>query len=188
MLLHRREELARPGNVPPALDIVLRPHRVDIHVVGGVAFAVGGLVLSHASEAATRDLWVYDFRTNQHFTLKTKTLNRSDLDDFVAAYKPGATHERKESERFKRWNYEELEARPGFNLDVWADVQDESLEDAANLPAPEVIAEEIVESLSAALDQFSAVAADLSGTGKNGDADGEPDAVSELLPDEEHRI
>src|SRR5205807_2232694 len=36
-----------------------------------------------SKEAATRELWVYDFRTNQHFTLKTKTLKRSDLDDFV---------------------------------------------------------------------------------------------------------
>jgi type I restriction enzyme M protein len=141
-----------------------------------------------STEPATRELWVYDFRTNHHFTLKTKTLNRSDLDDFVDAYKPGRANEREASEPFKRWTYEELAERPGFNLDVWADVQDESLEDAANLPAPEVIAEEIVESLSAALDQFSAVAAELSGTDDAAGADGGRDAVSELLPDEEHRI
>jgi hypothetical protein len=35
-------------------------------------------------------------------------------------------------------------ARPRFNLDIWADVKDESLDDVASLPAPEVIAEEIV--------------------------------------------
>lgn len=95
-----------------------------------------------SDRAATRELWVYDFRTNQHFTLKTKTLKRSDLDDFVQAYKPGRFHEREETERFERWSYEDLAARPGFNLDIWADVQDESLEDVADLPAPEVIAEE----------------------------------------------
>jgi type I restriction enzyme M protein len=141
-----------------------------------------------ASTAATREMWVYDFRTNQHFTLKTRTLKRSDLDDFVAAYKPGRIHERAEMERFKRWRFEELEARPGLNLDIWADVQDESLEDAASLPAPEVIAEEIVESLTAALEQFSAVAAELggNGVGANG-ADGD-DPVRRAAADEEHRI
>ena len=71
---------------------------------------------------------------------------------------------------------------------MWADVQDESLEDAASLPAPEVIAEEIVESLTAALEQFSAVAAELSGNGGAPKAGDEVDAVSELLPDEERRI
>jgi type I restriction enzyme M protein len=38
---------------------------------------------------------------------------------------------------------------------------DESLEDLANLPAPEVIAREIVEDLTAALAEFEAVAAAL---------------------------
>jgi type I restriction enzyme M protein len=138
-----------------------------------------------STEAATKGMWVYDFRTNQHFTLKTKTLKRSDLDDFVEAYKPGEREKRRESERFKRWSYDELSERPGFNLDVWADVQDQSLEDAANLPAPEVIAEEIVENLTAALEQFEAVAADLSADedGKLTEADSEK-AAEELLPDE----
>ncbi len=70
---------------------------------------------------------------------------------------------REETEQFKRWSYEELAERDGFNLDIWADVKDESLTDAENLPAPEVIAEEIVEHLSAALAQFEAVAAELRG-------------------------
>jgi len=34
----------------------------------------------------TQKLWIYDLRTNQHFTLKENTLKRSDLDDFVACY------------------------------------------------------------------------------------------------------
>jgi hypothetical protein len=59
---------------------------------------------------------------------------------------------------------------------------------SACLAAFVVIAEEIVECLSAALDLLSAVAADLSRTVKTRGADGEANAVSELLPDEEHRI
>jgi type I restriction enzyme M protein len=46
------------------------------------------------------------------------------------------------------------------SLDItW--LRDESLEDVDNLPAPEVIAREIVEDLEAALTEFSAIAASL---------------------------
>ena len=34
----------------------------------------------------TKDLWIYDFRTNLHFTRVAKPLMRADLDDFVACY------------------------------------------------------------------------------------------------------
>jgi type I restriction enzyme M protein len=40
-------------------------------------------------------------------------------------------------------------------------LKDESLEDSANLPDPDVIAAEIVEDLQAALAQFASIAADL---------------------------
>src|SRR5207244_6267651 len=42
----------------------------------------------------TRTLWVYDLRTNKHFTLKQNTLTRANLDDFVACYMPGERHKR----------------------------------------------------------------------------------------------
>ena len=68
--------------------------------------------------------------------------------------------ERVESERFKAFAYDELVARDKANLDItW--LRDESLEDMDNLPAPEVIAREIVEDLTAALAEFEAVAAAL---------------------------
>jgi type I restriction enzyme M protein len=139
-----------------------------------------------SSEPATKELWVYDFRTNQHFTLKTRQMGRADLDPFVTAFKPGAPlSARAESEHFKRWNYEELADREGFNLDVWADVKDEALTDAESLPAPEVIAEEIVEHLSSALEQFEGVASDLRGEDQHsaGEAPGEV-AVHDLRPDD----
>ena len=40
-------------------------------------------------------------------------------------------------------------------------LKDESLEDSANLPDPDVIAQEIVEDLEAAVSQFATIAADL---------------------------
>ena len=49
----------------------------------------------------TEKLWIYDLRTNMHFTLKEKTLKRSDLDDFVKCYNPKNRHDRKETDRFK---------------------------------------------------------------------------------------
>jgi hypothetical protein len=59
-----------------------------------------------------------DLRTNKHFTLKENPIKRSDLDDFVACYNPSNRHERKESERFKSFTYEELTKRDKLNLDM----------------------------------------------------------------------
>jgi type I restriction enzyme M protein len=114
-----------------------------------------------AEQPWTQKLWVYDFRTNMHFTLKQNPLRRAHLDDFVTSYLSGKDRaERVESERWKSFEYDELVARDKANLDItW--LRDESLEDADNLPAPEVIAREIVEDLTAALAEFEAVAAAL---------------------------
>ena len=115
----------------------------------------------HAAEKPwTEKLWIYDLRTNKHFTLQENPLKRSDLDDFVACYNPKNRHERKESERFKSFTYEELAKRDKLNLDIFW-LKDESLKDSANLPDPDIIAQEIVEDLEAALSQFAAIAADL---------------------------
>lgn len=109
----------------------------------------------------TSQLWVYDLRTNQHFTLKQNPLTRAHLEDFVDSYAPGKAHdERVETDLFRSFTYDELVARDKVNLDItW--LRDESLEDLDNLPAPEVIAREIVEDLTAALEEFAAVAAAL---------------------------
>ena len=106
-------------------------------------------------EVQTRELWVYDYRTNIHKTLKTKKLVHSDLDDFVNCY-----HHRTETERFRRFGYDELVARDKLNMDIFW-LKDDSLEDIDSLPEPDVIAVEIVENLEAALEQFRSVADEL---------------------------
>jgi type I restriction enzyme M protein len=143
-------------------------HECDVHTLlrlpTGVFYAQGvkANVLffdrKPASETPwTKELWIYDLRTNQHFTLKQNPLRREHLDEFVDLYKPEARHEREEGERFKRFTYEELLARDKVSLDItW--LRDESLEDVDNLPPPEVIAQEIVEDLEAALTEFAAIA------------------------------
>ena len=105
----------------------------------------------------TRELWVYDLRTNMHFTLKQNPLRAEHLADFVTCFSAPDRRARAESERFRRFAYDELVARDKASLDVtW--LRDESLEDTENLPAPDVIAREIVDDLEAALAEFSAVA------------------------------
>jgi type I restriction enzyme M protein len=108
----------------------------------------------------TQKLWIYDLRTNLHFTLKENTLKRSDLDDFVKSYNPKNRHERKETERFKAFGYDELTKRDKANLDIFW-LKDDALEESANLPAPEVIAADIAADLEAALEQFATIAEDL---------------------------
>jgi len=106
----------------------------------------------------TGRLWVYDFRTGQHFTLKQSPLRREHLQDLVDCYLPGKDRsERVETERFRVFTYEELVARDKANLDItW--LKDPSLEGGGGLLPPEVIAQEIVEDLEAALSEFAAIA------------------------------
>ena len=108
----------------------------------------------------TQKLWIYDLRTNLHFTLKENTLKRSDLDDFVARFNRKNRSDRRETERFKSFTYDELTKRDKLNLDIFW-LKDEALEESANLPAPEVIAADITADLEAALEQFAMIAEDL---------------------------
>ncbi len=115
----------------------------------------------------TRKLWIYDLRTNKHFTLKTNPMRTEDLGEFVTLYQPDNRHTRAgtwSSEnpegRWRAYDYEDLIARDKASLDIFW-LKDESLADSDNLPAPEVIAQEIVEDLEAALEQFRLIAGDM---------------------------
>ena len=115
----------------------------------------------------TTKLWVYDLRTNMHFTLKTNSLRRSDLDEFVACYHPENRHERKENYsaessdgRWRCFTYDEIAKRDKMNLDIFW-LKDKSLEDSENLPEPDVLAQKIADDLQTALEQFSAIANEL---------------------------
>jgi len=114
-----------------------------------------------ASERAwTEKLWIYDLRTNKHFTLKQNQIALDDLRDFIECYNPDNRHQRTESERFKAFTYDELMQRDKANLDIFW-LKDESLEDSENLPKPEVLAAEIVANLEAALEEFTAIQEEL---------------------------
>ena len=110
----------------------------------------------------TTKLWIYDLRTNMHFTLKTNPLKYEDLKDFIKCYNPENRMERKETERFKAFSYDELIQRDKVSLDIFW-LKDESLEDSENLPSPDILASEIVENLESALEQFNGIYEDLEG-------------------------
>ncbi|MCS5696952.1 class I SAM-dependent DNA methyltransferase [Desulfofundulus thermocisternus] len=115
----------------------------------------------------TKKLWVYDLRTNMHFTLKTNPLKRSDLDEFVECFNPDNRYDRKETwspdnpdGRWRCFDYEEIIKRDKVNLDItW--IKDKSLEDSEDLPEPEVLAREIADDLQEAWEQFSFIAHEL---------------------------
>ena len=115
----------------------------------------------------TERLWVYDLRTNKHFTLKMKPLRRADLGDFVACYRPGERHKREqtwspenEGGRWRAFDYDELAKRDKLNLDLlW--LRDSALEDSENLPEPEVLAAGIVDDLREALGAFEEILEEL---------------------------
>ncbi len=115
----------------------------------------------------TQEVWVYDLRTNGHFTLKERPLTRSDLDEFVACYQPGDRHNRKPTwseetpdGRWRAYTYDELAQRDKLSLDLFW-LRDESLEDSANLPEPHLLAEEIADDLRSALEEIEDVLGDL---------------------------
>jgi type I restriction enzyme M protein len=107
-------------------------------------------------EPWTQKLWIYDLRTNIHFTLKTNQLKESDLDEFVECYNIENRLKRKESERFKCFTYKELLQRDKVSLDIsW--LKDDSLEDSENLPPPSELASDIIDNLKNALEQFEEI-------------------------------
>src|SRR5207253_9312361 len=102
----------------------------------------------------TRELWVYDLRTNMHFTLKQNPLRYEHLQGFVAAYKPESRRDRGDSERFKRIAYHELIQRDKVSLDlVW--LRDDSLQVLDNPPPPDVTAQELAQEPDAPPAQFA---------------------------------
>jgi len=115
----------------------------------------------------TRKLWVYDLRTNQHFTLKTRRMKPADLDDFVKCFNADNRNKRKATfsdkhpeARWRAFDYDEIIARDKCSLDLFW-LKDEGLLDADNLPKPDEIATEIAEDLRAAVVQIEEILSDL---------------------------
>lgn len=116
----------------------------------------------------TKEVWVYDYRTNVHHTLKKNPLKLEDLRDFIQLYNPENRHKRKETYnsdsnpegRWRKFSYDEIIARDKTSLDItW--LKDKSLADLDNLPDPDQLAQDIVENIEAGLESFREIVAKL---------------------------
>ena len=108
----------------------------------------------------TREVWIYDFRTNIHFTLKKNKMRFEDLKDFIECYHPESRHLREEAERFKKFTYDEIISRDKKSLDIFW-LKDKSLTDLDNLPDPDVLVEDIIESLQSSLESLREISNNL---------------------------
>ena len=113
-----------------------------------------------SKEPWTKEVWIYDFRTNIHFTLKKNPLKFEDLADFIKCYNPENRFARKETYseenpegRFRKFDYKEIINRDKTNLDIFW-LKDDSLADLDNLPDPDVLANDIIENIEAGLESF----------------------------------
>ena len=116
----------------------------------------------------TKEIWIYDFRTNVHFTLKQHPMTDADLLDFIACYNPENRYERKETwsdenpdGRWRRFSVDEILKRDKTSLDIFW-IKDKSLADLDNLPDPDVLADDIIENLQSALESFQELKKQLS--------------------------
>ena len=116
----------------------------------------------------TKEVWIYDFRTNVHFTLKKDPLKLEDLNEFVQCYHPENRHARVETwnegtnpeGRWRKFTYDEIMGRDKTSLDInW--IKDKSLADLDNLPDPDILAGDIVENIESALENFREIMAQL---------------------------
>lgn len=118
-------------------------------------------------EPWTKEVWIYDFRTNVHFTLKQNPMRYDDLKEFIACYNPENRHQRKETwseenpdGRFRKFTYKEILERDKTSLDIFW-IKDKSLADLENLPEPDMLVAEIIENLEAAMESFREIADEL---------------------------
>lgn len=120
-----------------------------------------------SAEMQTQEVWIYDFRTNVHFTLKQHPMTEADLADFIKCYNPENRHERTETwsednldGRFRRFYIQEILERDRTSLDIFW-LKDKSLADLDSLPEPDVLASDIIENLQSALESFQELQAQL---------------------------
>lgn len=108
----------------------------------------------------TKEIWVYDFRTNVHFTLKKNPMTEADLVDFIKCYHPDNRYNRYETwseetpeGRFRRFSIDEIMQRDKLSLDIFW-LKDKSLADLEHLPPADELADDIIENLQSALESF----------------------------------
>ena len=121
--------------------------------------------VSQAAVSSTQEVWVYDMRANAPKFGKRTPLTREDFGNFetcFGTYPNGqsARTDQGDTGRFRRFTRDWIANEKGDSLDiVW--LKDDSVEDAADLPEPTVLAREAVDELRAAAEELEAILAEL---------------------------
>jgi type I restriction enzyme M protein len=117
----------------------------------------------------TKEVWIYDYRSNISHTLKKNPMTSEHLKDFVKLYNPENRNKRKETwseenpeGRWKKFTYSEIIERDKTNLDIFW-IKDKSLTDLDNLPDPDILANEIIENIEAGLNSFKEIMETING-------------------------
>lgn len=117
----------------------------------------------------TKDVWIYDYRSNIRHTLKKNPMRFEHLQDFVKLYNPENRNKRTETwsetnpdGRWRKFTYSEIIERDKTNLDIFW-IKDKSLTDLDNLPDPDVLANEIIENIEAGLNSFKEIMETING-------------------------
>ncbi|HEX7331393.1 MAG TPA: class I SAM-dependent DNA methyltransferase [Pyrinomonadaceae bacterium] len=115
----------------------------------------------------TKKLWIYDFRTNVRYTLKTNHLKRSDINEFVSCFNPEDRGRRKATwsddnpqGRWRSYSYDELIQRDKVSLDIFW-IKDDDLEGNSTDVDLDALIGTMIEDLRAALIQFEEIQTDL---------------------------
>ena len=117
----------------------------------------------------TKEVWIYDYRSNISHTLKKNPMTSEHLKDFVKLYNPENRNKRTETwsetnpeGRWRKFTYSEIIERDKTNLDIFW-IKDKSLTDLDNLPDPDVLANEIIENIEAGLNSFKEIMETING-------------------------
>lgn len=111
-----------------------------------------------AKTPATKDLWVYDLRSERSFSLRQNPIGTADLTDFIHCYHADDRNGRKETREFRRFTYAEIVARDKANIDFqWQQETTNATQDET----PQALMKEILKDLEEAMREFAAAEAEI---------------------------
>lgn len=107
---------------------------------------------------ATKEIWIYDLRSNVNFSLRQNPIGSEDLADFIQCYCADDPTKRKETIHFRRFKYSEIIARDKANLDIqWRHETMTTTKEGT----PQALMKEILEDLEEAMREFAAAEREL---------------------------
>ena len=107
----------------------------------------------------TKEVWVYDLRANMPKFGKRTPLTAKHFEEFEKAYTAKVREDQGEEGRFRCFSREYI-AKHDDSLDIsW--LKDNSLEDATDLPTPDILATEAMTELSEAINELEALMEEL---------------------------